>query len=258
MASKRILFLVGGGGAGALVIAILSLAVPAGSNFANVVLDMGADPAKATFVYPFTIQNFMTMLLFIGLGDIAHRFAETGRESRLLTLSLLPEDDKTVLMADDLAGIRQRLTKKKVHGGSFLFNLIDECVLRFQSARAIDQTHNVLNSMVDLEMHKVDLRYTLLRYIAWLIPTIGFIGTVVGIWLTLKALGGGSDDVASNIGQLAGTLAMAFTTTMMALIQSAILVGCNHAVQYKEEASINAASHYCLKNLINRLYIPNE
>jgi biopolymer transport protein ExbB/TolQ len=241
-----------------LVITILSLALPGTSGFAQVVLDKSPNPATATFVYPFTIQNFMTMLLFLGLGDIFHRYVETKKESKLLTLSLLPEDDKTVLMAEDLAGIRKRLTKKQVHGSAFLFSIIDECVLRFQSARAIDQTHNVLDSMVDLEMHRLDLRYTLLRYLSWLIPTIGFIGTVVGIWLTLKALGMASDNIASDIGKLAGTLAMAFTTTMMALIQSAVLVGFIHVVQYKEESGINSASKYCLKNLINRLYIPNE
>jgi len=28
-------------------------------------------------------------------------------------------------------------------------------------------------------MHEIDLRYSMLRYLTWLIPSLGFIGTVV-------------------------------------------------------------------------------
>ena len=44
------------------------------------------------------------------------------------------------------------------------------------------------NSCLELLMHRVDLRDSLLRYGVWAIPTVGFIGTLVGIALALVAI----------------------------------------------------------------------
>ena len=41
--------------------------------------------------------------------------------------------------------------------------------------------------------HEVDTRYSTLRYLVWVIPTIGFIGTVVGIAAALNQAGAADD-----------------------------------------------------------------
>ncbi|MDD9933497.1 MAG: MotA/TolQ/ExbB proton channel family protein [Myxococcales bacterium] len=256
--SKRFQLLLIGAAAGVVLIAALSAVLEGGSTLAQVVLDMPKDPKDSPFPYPFTIQNLMTLLLCIGLGDVLHRFTEARGHARLVTLKLLPEDERTVLMPEDLASIRKAALGHAAKSQAFLPSLINDCVLRFQSSGAIDQTHNVLSSLVDLQMHKVDLRYTLLRYLAWLLPTVGFVGTVVGIWLTLQMLGEATDSIASDIPALAGALAMSFTTTMMALIQSAILVGFIQVTQQLEETGVNKDADYCLRNLIGRLYVPEK
>jgi biopolymer transport protein ExbB/TolQ len=95
-----------------------------------------------------------------------------------------------------------------------------------------------------------DVRYATMRYIVWVIPTIGFIGTVIGIALALAQV----DPAAPDLKQLTALLGMSFYTTLVALCQSAILVLLMNLVQTREEMSLNAAGHYTLHNLINRLY----
>ena len=46
---------------------------------------------------------------------------------------------------------------------------------------------------------------------------------------------------------------MAFTTTLLALIMSAVLVLLQSLIQGKEERALNEAGQYCLDNLILRL-----
>jgi len=53
---------------------------------------------------------------------------------------------------------------------------------------------------------------------------------------------------------IAHQLAVGFDCTMVALVESAILVFCLHIVQEKEELAVNLAGTYTLRNLINRLY----
>jgi len=103
-------------------------------------------------------------------------------------------------------------------------------------------------------IHEVDLRYQTSRYIAWLLPTIGFIGTIVGIAVALEFIDPKHMDVAG----ITGRLGVSFYTTLVALIVSAVLVLIQHVVQKQEELALNEAGRYCLKNLVNRVYIPHE
>jgi hypothetical protein len=57
--------------AGVLFIAVLSLSLPAGGAAAVMILDHNAVmAANSPFVYPFTVQNLMHLLFFVGLGEV--------------------------------------------------------------------------------------------------------------------------------------------------------------------------------------------
>lgn len=232
---------------GCLFIGLLTLLL-GDSEAAVVVLDRNSE----FFPYPFTIQNLMHLLFFVGLGEIYVRWRVAKRELSFVEHKFLPEDDQTVLQSHDLGPIRRRVAKAFDGEHGFLPSLIDLCILQFQSSRSIDQAVSVLNSSLELIAHRVDLRYAMLRYLAWVIPTVGFVGTVVGIAITLAHV----DPVKPDLKQLTVSLAVSFNTTLIALLLSAILVLCLHGVQALEEKSVNLAGHYTLRNLINRLYVP--
>ena len=52
-------------------------------------------------------------------------------------------------------------------------------------------------------------------------------------------------------------LGVAFYTTLLALLQSAILMLGLHYVQGQEEGALNDIGQYCLDNFVNRLYDTN-
>jgi hypothetical protein len=203
------------------------------------------------FVYPFTIQNFMHILFFIGLGELFVRWRVGHREMGFLKRHYLPEDEETVLQFPDLGPIRRQVAKAFDGEHGFLPSLIDLSVLQFQASRSVDQTVVVMNNALELIATRVDLRYGLIRFIAWMIPTVGFIGTVYGLGASLYEAGASAEiDVQTT----ARTLGVGFDCTMVALIQSAILVFAMHLVQENEETAVNLSGGYCLRNLINRLY----
>jgi biopolymer transport protein ExbB/TolQ len=241
---------------GALLITILSLALTEGSTEAKLILDMTSE--DQTFPYPFTIQNFLFLLLAAGIGDVLYRRSATSRELRALHSNLLPEEDQSMVTPDDVARLRHKVRSSSTYAPGYVCTLIDESLTYFQSNRSAANTHQLLNSLIELELHRVDLRYTFLRYVCWLIPTIGFIGTVVGIagGLSYMTFGGEGADAATQMKPVIDSLALAFNTTIMALIFSAILVQLTQSAQRREEEAINSASEYCLRNLINRLYTP--
>ena len=56
------------------------------------------------------------------------------------------------------------------------------------------------------------------------------------------------------LAEITGRLGVAFYTTLLALVQSALLVFALHIAQGREEMALNQSGQYCLDNLINRLY----
>ena len=239
--------------AGVLSVAALSLALPAGSGAAVLLLDHHVHlPANSPFVYPFTVQNLMHLLFFVGLGELYVRWRIAERELALTHAGLLPQEYRAVLGVHNLAPIRTAVKSRYDEEHGFLPSLVDLCILQFMASRSVDQTVSVLNSSLELIQHRLDLRYALLRYLVWVIPTIGFIGTVVGITLALGQIDPGVTE--QPLGEIATALGISFYTTLVALVESAILVLLLNLVQAREESALNRAGNQTLTNLINRLH----
>jgi len=231
-------------------IALLSLALPDGF-FTSFLLDRQTRLAP----YPFTVQNMMWLVFFAGAGELFLRQRAGKREWRQIQRHLLPEDEKTVLRREDLGALYRQVRATDMTKTFLLQRLISRCVLQFQSSGSVNQTNSLFNASLELYQHEIELRYNMLRYLVWLIPTLGFIGTVVGIALALSDAGAAQHyQDPQLLRDLTQSLGVAFYTTLLALIMSALLVFVLHIVQGKEETALNQIGQYCLDNLINRLY----
>jgi hypothetical protein len=92
------------------------------------------------------------------------------------------------------------------------------------------------------------------HYLAWAIPAIGFLGTVLGLAESLT-WGGKTDKALPEF--IAGAtehLNFAFDCTLIALALSLVLMFLLHSVQRDEEALVIDCQQYCLEHLVARLY----
>ena len=234
---------------GLLVYLILRLALP---DLPARVL-AGGRSADTPFL---SVHLFLWIFFFVGLGELWLRLGSSRRRYRALGEGYLPdraEDEKRVLTVEDMPDVYRKVRDVPTE----LASLIRRLALRFQAGRSVEQTHQLLTSELELWQYRVDLDYGFLRYVTWLIPTIGFIGTVVGISQALRFAGGGTvaADSADFLPAVTARLAVAFDTTLVALGMSAVLVFLLHLVQEREERSLEASGAYCLDHLITRLYV---
>ena len=79
-------------------------------------------------------------------------------------------------------------------------------------------------------------------------------GLGIGLSLALHLI----DPANMDLAKVVGGLSVSFYTTLVALVASAVLAFVQHAVQEQEERALNAAGQYCLRNLINRVYIDHD
>lgn len=242
---------------GVIAIAVMSIIFP------NVETDASRLKAVAFLLdrytedlyYPLTIQNIMWLMFCVGCGELWVRFNQSDLELKQVDRKYLPEDEETMLRAQDLGIYYQKVRPREDEQAFFLQRLITRCILQFQGSRSVSQTNALLNSSLELFQHELELKYNMLRYLVWLIPTLGFIGTVMGIAFALDHAGGFKNlQDPKLLAEITGRLGVAFYTTLLALLQSAVLMFALHIVQGREEMALNQSGQYCLDNLINRLY----
>jgi len=232
------------------VVYLLHTQLPDGLRIILVGSDAGDD-------FPLTIHAAEWLAFFFGLGELTVRFRTAGNELAELEKGYLPKDERVALQAGrDMQEYYQRARDSETANTRFLPRLIQRIIRQYQGSRSIDQAHSLLNSSMDLFMHEIDLRYSMLRYTAWVIPSLGFIGTVYGIAEALrKAATLDTTKMGGNLlSALTRDLGIAFDTTMLALGLSMVLVFLMHVIQGREERALNGIAQYCTDNLIVRIY----
>jgi biopolymer transport protein ExbB/TolQ len=99
---------------------------------------------------------------------------------------------------------------------------------------------------------RLEAELSMIRYILWAIPSIGFIGTVRGIG---DALGVANKAVSGDISGVTESLGVAFNSTLIALLISILLMFLVHQLQLLQERLSFEAESYLDEHLIRHLQV---
>ena len=226
--------------------------IPMPDRLASLLLDTHVDHHTHVRYTPvISIHSVNWLLFFIGLGRLSYRWREANAEERELEQEYLPPEQDIILTNEDLGQLYQKL--RSAPKRRFLPRLLERTVTQYQGNKSVSHAHTLLDSSLDLYLHELDLGYHMIRYIVWLIPTIGFIGSVIGIGGALSVAGAAKVDDPDLLSNTTSAMSIAFNGTFIALLLSAVLVYILHIAQQKEETALNESAQYCLDKLINRL-----
>lgn len=119
---------------------------------------------------------------------------------------------------------------------------------------------NVLQTVAENDAAIINSSYVLIKFMIWAIPVMGFVGTVVGMTdaigsfdSVLKSIDQvGFAGVKKSLGNVTAGLAVAFDTTFLALVLSAILNLITNFLQKDEEDLLSAVDEFTTDNIINK------
>ena len=121
---------------------------------------------------------------------------------------------------------------------------------RFLITQNVQNTSDAIESSIEALALKQDAENSMIRYLIWAIPSIGFIGTVRGIG---QALSQADQALAGDIAGMTESLGVAFNSTLIALIISIVLMFIIHQIQLMQERLVLDVERYCDNMLIRRL-----
>jgi len=172
-------------------------------------------------------------------------------ERQLLDQSLLDVTPGTSILPEDTRQYTRPLQALPDEEREYLLpRVLMTAFQRFGSTGSIHDVSSAVREVCDTESDRLDSELSMVRYIIWAIPSIGFIGTVRGIG---EALGQAHRAVEGDIIGVTVSLGVAFNSTFIALIISILIMFLMHQLQLLQERLVLDTQNYCDVNLLRHL-----
>jgi biopolymer transport protein ExbB/TolQ len=196
----------------------------------------------------FEIGHFMWAMLILGYKAFLVRRERKLLEQELIHvpegIKVLPEDAKDY--ARQLEGLPQE------HKSKLVVRALQRSLDRFAASRSIRDSAETSRGVCDQEAERLDSGLAMIRYIAWAIPAIGFIGTVRHIG---DALLQANKAVTGDITGVTADLGIAFNATFVALLLTIILMFFLHQLQQSQEKLVHDTDHWIDQHLIRHMQV---
>ncbi|MEM7410253.1 MAG: MotA/TolQ/ExbB proton channel family protein [Myxococcota bacterium] len=188
------------------------------------------------------------------------KYARLRRERAVLEEDLLPARLGDTITPENTPALLAHLDALPAPARSgVLATRLRRALVHFAGRGDSREVSQQLGARAQADADAVESSYTLVRVFIWAVPILGFIGTVIGIG---TAVGGFSEsldaaaDLAvmkSALGSVTTGLAVAFDTTLLALVMSILIMFPASAVQKSEEDFLVAVEDYAELQLLSRL-----
>jgi biopolymer transport protein ExbB/TolQ len=205
------------------------------------------------------IINSLSVLAFwLAMLGLRARSAQIAWETSAFDHRLLPEDVETVIDRKYIPEIFRKLSALSAEArGARLCQAVDLCASKFQASTSVGEVSSTLEMYLQNEANRADTGYSIVRYLAWSIPSIGFIGTVMGLASALGRFAGAEMDKMKELMSAVSTdLMFAFNTTFVALALAIVLMYYYHRVTERDETLSNRISDYCLRYFVTKAFYP--
>ncbi|MDJ0878201.1 MAG: MotA/TolQ/ExbB proton channel family protein [Halieaceae bacterium] len=219
-------------------------------------LAAGADfvPKRSIYVVIRDLeQEACFILLFWAIAIMGYKARRVMDEQQLLGQRLVDVPAGTSILPEDAREYSRSLEALDEKTQDFLLpRTLLAALQRFATTSSIPAVSNTIREQCEGESDRLDSELSMVRYIAWAIPSIGFIGTVRGIG---DALGQAYEAVEGDISGVTASLGVAFNSTFVALVLSIIIMFALHQLQLSQERLVLGCQRYCDKRLMRHLTV---
>lgn len=174
-----------------------------------------------------------------------HHFLKISRGERII-----PED--ALAYYKEVESQVRRIPRLR---GRILPEVILSALHRFDATRSIQDAAHAVSERAEMAYEQLESDLSLVRYIAWAIPSVGFIGTVRGI---SEALGQADMAIQGDISGVTSSLGLAFNSTFIALLLSIGLMLLVHLLQSRQETLIIDIEDWVTKRVIGLMKTPTN
>jgi len=180
----------------------------------------------------------------------------TNKDRKLLDKDYVRIGEAQVVLPED-ARVYSRpleaLPREEQDG--FLPRLLMVAYNRFGATRSVQDAAEAVRDECDFEAASMDTKLSMVRFTAWAIPAVGFVGTVRGIGAALQeaqgAMGGDISGVTMGLG-------ITFNATLTALVSCIIVMFWMHQLQQYQDRLVLDGRTYVDRQLLRKMRVVSK
>jgi len=200
-------------------------------------------------------QEICIILMFWGIYLMLEKCYAISKHRYLFSMKLLTGDGDAagggVTMREMQSALREfeKIEDQDTRDAP-LIKTLRIAARRYIATQSVQDTSDAIVTGVEALAARIESENSMIRYLIWAIPSIGFIGTVRGIG---QALAQADQALAGDIAGMTNSLGVAFNSTFVALIISILLMFLLHELQRLQDKLVVDTQSYCEEFLLNRL-----
>lgn len=231
-----------------------------GSVFYGALL-LAPHPLRSKFVDQGTIPYATVFLAAWSIAILFLKWQKLRMQRLCLRMSIVPDTPEFVLSPHSVDHVMEQIGKLVDEPRQFvLMNRISIALANLKNLGRISDVDEILRSQAEADEAISESSYIVVTGFLWAIPILGFIGTVLGLSIAIGEFGtvmtGGSaaaDSLLPALKNVTGGLAIAFDTTLVALVFALVIQLMMTFLKKAEQEFLDDCAEYCSRNIVNRL-----
>ena len=243
--------------------ALLVTALLAGGLFiglCHVPTNVREHPAVAIILARGWTPYAMVALFILSMVILFVKWRKLAFQKKAFKVELIPVGASFALTQETALDVLKTLNAAVDEPKRFmLFSRIERALLNLKNVGNVSDVSEMLRASAENDENHVDSSYGLLSGIVWVIPILGFIGTVIGLSGAIGGFGAALNAEASaaslkeSLMPVTGSLSIAFDTTFVALVLAMIVQMAMTLLRRQEDLFLDACRDYAHGNIVSRL-----
>lgn len=224
------------------------------SSIAQMFLDR---PSKSI---PFLIALLSAWSLFV----LLLKSSKIHLQSKAFDLQLLPDSHDFALAPATAPEVLHNLFQFTDNPDHFvLLGRVNRALASLSNIGRVSDVVAMMHAQSQNDEDQMESSYTLLKGFIWGIPVLGFIGTVLGLSMSIGSFGAvlsAANDISElteHLKSVTAGLSTAFETTLQGLVAALIIQLLMARMRKNEETFLDLCKEYCHRNIISRLKLLN-
>jgi flagellar motor component MotA len=193
------------------------------------------------------IQSLTYLAFFWSWFEVREKLGQIARERRAFKMGLIPTGERIVFMPSDINNLKFKLIEMDKKDKYILCDLLRKACTKYRTSGSLSELIDIVSIQIEVSQEKAEGDQSVIRYLTWVIPSVGFVGTVLGISQALMVANSGDMDKITTL------LGVAFDTTLVALLLSIIIMWFVHQLQEETDRFHSDLKEFVIENLINKI-----
>ena len=196
------------------------------------------------------VEKVAVVMFFWGLADLLVKARSYGRQKAALRRIWLPRSETAAPVSSATELLTAVDSAPKRLRNSWIADRVRSALLFVEKRGTADGLDEHLRQLGDVAADRSHASFALVRIIAWMIPILGFLGTVVGI--TIAVANVSPNQLDSSLTEVTSGLAMAFDATAVALALAMMLMFAYYLTERTESRLLHAVDDAVDELLLHR------